>query len=105
MISDMPLTDSQGRTVNVHDVWEHAQLTSDTDIVKAINDGKADSYARNIELTIQGEIDRREKLLRAIRERKIESKHMSMMEHYIEFENNEHEYLYNAAEGRIVRAV
>ena len=101
----MPLTDSQGRTVDVHDIWEHTQLTSDTDIVKAINDGKADSYARGIELAIQGEIDRRGKLLEAIRERKIESRHMSMMAHYIEFENNEHEYLHNAAEGRIVRAV
>lgn len=99
------MSEYKEKTVNVHDIWEHTQLTSDTDIVKAINDGKADSYARSIELAIQDEIDRREKLLQAIRERRIESKHMSMMEHYIEFENNEHEYLYNAAEGRVCRII
>lgn len=50
-------------------------------------------------------IDKREELLRVIRERKIGNVHMSMMEHYIEFENNTHEYLYNAAEGRIGRII
>lgn len=95
----------QGKTADVHDIWEHTQMTSDADIVKAINGGKADSYARSIELTIQDEIDRRERLLQAIRERRIESRHMPMMEHYIEFENNEHEYLYNAAEGRVCRII
>lgn len=90
---------------SANDIWEHTQLTDDADIVKAINEGKADSYAQGIEFTIQRRIRRLEELLRAIRERNIGSEHMALMESYIEEENNEHEYLYRASDGRIIRAV
>lgn len=30
---------------------------------------------------------------------------MALMESYIEEENNEHEYMYRASDGRIIRAV
>lgn len=93
------------KMASVNDIWEHTQLTNDADIVKAINEGKADSYAQSIEFTIQKRIRRLEELLRAIRGRNIGSEHMALMESCIEEENNEHEYLYRASDGRIVRAV